>query len=81
MNDPACAPVKPSDHIPLVAPLPTEPPKAAVVCPWQIADKAEPAVAVGFGFTESVLLGVAVPHDPPLVVNVNVTEEGALAET
>jgi hypothetical protein len=55
-----------------VAPPPNEPPNAAVVPLWQIAATAV-VLAVGFGFTVSVLLAVVVPHEPPLVVRVKVT--------
>jgi hypothetical protein len=65
-------PAPPSDHTAAVAPPPNEPPSAAVVPPWQTAVSAEPALAVGFGFTVKVLLEVAVPHEPPLVVSVRV---------
>lgn len=66
-------PAPPSLHTALVAPPPNEPPNAAVVPPWQIAAKAEPALAVGFGFTVKFLLAVAVPQLPPDVVSVKVT--------
>jgi hypothetical protein len=52
---------------------PNEPPKAAVVPPWQTAATAEPAFTVGFRFTVKLLLADVVPHEPPEVVNVNVT--------
>ena len=32
------------------------------------------------GFTVKVLLAAIVPHDPPLVVSVNVTDDGAVAD-
>jgi hypothetical protein len=56
-----------------VAPPPKDPPKAAVVAPWQTALKAEPALTVGLGFTVNDLLAEVVPQEPPLVVNVKVT--------
>jgi len=40
-------PTPPSDHDPVVAEPPTDPPKAAEVPPLQIALKAAPALAVG----------------------------------
>jgi hypothetical protein len=66
-------PAPPSLHTALVAPPPNEPPKAAVVPPWQIAATAEPAFTVGLGFTVRFLLADVVPQEPPVVVNVNVT--------
>jgi len=60
------------DHVPPVAPPPTEPLKGAEVLVWQIAAIEGPASTVGLGFTTIVLLAVAVPHEPPLVVSVNV---------
>ena len=66
-------PAPPSLHTALVAPPPNEPPKAAVVPPWQIAATAEPAFTVGIGFTVRYLLADVVPQEPPVVVNVNVT--------
>ena len=68
-------PAPPSLHIAAVAPPPNEPPNAAVVAPWQIAAVAEPALTVGFGLTVNDLLAEVVPHEPPLVVSVNVTGE------
>jgi hypothetical protein len=65
-------PVGLADQTAAVAPPPKEPPKAAVVPPWHIAATAD-VLAVGFGFTVSVLLAVVVPHEPPLVVSVKVT--------
>lgn len=41
----------PSDHIPPVAPPPTEPPNPMVLPPLQIGVTAAPAFAVGDGFT------------------------------
>jgi hypothetical protein len=69
-------PTPPSDQIADVAPPPNEPPREAVVPPWQIAATAEPALTVGLGLTVSVLLAEVVPQDPPAVVSVNVTDEG-----
>ena len=66
-------PAPPSLHTAEVAPPPNEPPKAAVVPPWQMADNAEPTFTVGFGFTVKVLLAVALPQPPPEVVRVKVT--------
>jgi hypothetical protein len=60
-------------HTALVAPPPNEPPNAAVAPPWHIALSAPPALTVGFGFTTKDLLAEVVPHDPPVVVKVNVT--------
>jgi hypothetical protein len=62
-----------------VAPPPNEPANAAVVPPWQMAATAE-VVAIGFGFTVCDLLADVVPHEPPLVVSVNVTLAGADAD-
>ena len=76
-NVPAVGPVNPSDHIADVAPPPKEPPRATVVAPWQIAAVAAPTKTVGFGFTVSVLLADAVPHDPPPVRSVKVIDAGA----
>jgi hypothetical protein len=73
-------PAPPSDHTAEVAPPPKEPPKAAVVPPWQIAAVAEPALTVGLGLTVKILLAEVVPHEPPEVVNVSVTEPGADAD-
>ena len=70
-------PAPPSDHTAEVAPPPNEPPNAAEVPPWQIAATAEPAFAVGFGFMVIDLVALVVPHEPPDVVSVNVTEAGA----
>jgi hypothetical protein len=75
-NDP---PAPPSDQTAAIAPPPNEPPKAAVVPPWHIAATAPPIVTVGLGFTVAVLLFEIVPHDPPLVVSVKVTDAGAVA--
>ena len=44
-----------------------------MVPPWQIAAIGPPAFTVGFGLTVSCLLANVVPHEPPLVVRVNVT--------
>ena len=57
------------DHVPPVAEPPTEPPSAAEVPPWQMAAKAEPALAVGNGLTVIVPVAETVPHPP---VNVTV---------
>ena len=66
-------PAAPSDQTAAVAPPPNEPPKGVVVPPWQIAASVPPAFTVGFGLTVSCLLANVVPHEPPLVVRVNVT--------
>ena len=66
-------PAPPSDQTAAVAPPPNEPPKAVVVPPWQMAAFAPPTFTVGFGLTVSCLLANAAPHEPPLVVRVNVT--------
>ena len=63
---------EPPDQVPPVAPPPTDPPITAEVLLWQIADKAPPALAVGFGLTVIVFVAVVVPQDPPLVVSVKV---------
>ena len=65
-------PAPPSLHTADVAPPPKEPPKAAVVPPWQMAVTAPPTFTVGLRLTTTVLLFDVVPHDPPLVVSVNV---------
>jgi hypothetical protein len=70
VNDP---PAPPSDHTAAVALPPNEPPKAAVVPPWQMAETPLPAFTVGFDFTDNDLFAEVVPHDPPLVVSVSVT--------
>ena len=67
VQDPA-----PPLHVPPVAPPPTDPPMAADVAPWHIADNPPPALAVGFAFTVMFFVSVTDPHEPPLVVNVNV---------
>lgn len=74
---PAAAPDKPSDHTALVAPPLNDPPNVAVVPPWQIAVTAPPTFTAGVGFIVTVLFAEVVPHEPPLVVNVRVTEAGA----
>ena len=76
VNEP---PAPPSVHTADVAPPPNDPPKAAVVPPWQIAAITPPTLTVGFGLTVSTLLAVVVPHNPPAVVRVNVTDAGAAA--
>ena len=73
-------PAPPSDHTAPVAPPPKEPPKAALVPPWQIAAIAAPALTVGFELTVTVLEAETVPHEPPVVVRISVTVEGAVAE-
>ena len=73
-------PAPASVHIAAVAPPPNEPPKAADVPPWQIAATADPALAVGFGFTVNVLLADVVLHKPPAVVSVKVTRAGDEAD-
>ena len=45
-----------------------------------MAATATPAFTVGAGFTVIVLLANIVPHEPPAVVSVNVTDAGAVAE-
>lgn len=77
---PAEAPDKPSDHTADVAPPPYDPPKAAVVPPWQTAATAPPAFTVGPGFIAIVLFADVVPHAPPLVVKVKITDAGADAD-
>ena len=55
------------DHVPPVALPPTEPPKATVVPPWQIAGMAPPAFAVGPGFTVTIFVSVLLVQPfPPL---------------
>jgi hypothetical protein len=61
-----------ADHVPPVAPPPTEAPRATVVPPWQMAAIAGPMFTVGTGFTVTSLLAEVVPQEPPLVVNVSV---------
>jgi hypothetical protein len=73
-------PAPPSDQTAAVAPPPNEPPSAAVVPPWQIDATAPPTLTVGRGFTVTVLVADVVPHVPPLVVRVNVTVSGAVAD-
>ena len=73
-------PAPPSDHTADVAPPPNDPPNAVVVPPWQIAVTAPPTFTVGAGFTVTVLNADVVPHDPPDVVKVNVTDTGANAD-
>lgn len=72
-------PAPPSSQVAKVAPPPNEPPNAAEVPPWQIADIAGPAFTVGLGLTVKVMLADVVPQLPPLVVSVNVTVAGAFA--
>src|SRR5664280_497006 len=76
VNEP---PAPPSDHTADVAPPPNDPPRAKVVPPWQIDATAPPALTVGFGLTVRILLPEVVPHDPPAVVSVKVTDAGAAA--
>jgi hypothetical protein len=76
VNDP---PAPPSDHTAEVALPPKDPPNAAVVPPWQIAATAPPTLTVGLGLTVRTLFAEVVPHDPPAVVSVNVTDAGAAA--
>ena len=80
LNVPAVRPVRPSDHIADVAPPPKEPPRATDVPPWQIAGIADPAKTVGVGFMVSVLVTARVPHEPPEVNSVRVTDAGADAD-
>jgi len=54
------------DHIPPVATPPTKPFNAAEVPPWQIAGKAGPAFAVGFGFTVIVAADELAEAQTPL---------------
>jgi hypothetical protein len=49
-------PAPPSDQTAAVAPPPNDPPNAAVVPLWHTAATAEPALAVGLGFTVIVIL-------------------------
>jgi hypothetical protein len=65
-------PAAPSLHTADVAAPPKDPPKAAVVPPWQIAATAPPALTVGLRLTTTVLFPEVVPQDPPLVVSVSV---------
>jgi hypothetical protein len=67
------------DHVPPVAPPPTDPPSAAEVPPWQIAAMAGPMFTVGFGLTVKFFVAIAGPHKPPDVVRVKVTSAGAPA--
>jgi hypothetical protein len=76
VNDP---PAAPSLQTADVAPPPKDPPKAAVVPPWQIAAIAPPTLTVGLGLTVKIFVAVAGPHNPPAVVSVNVTDAGAPA--
>ena len=76
-NDP---PAPPSDQMAAVAPPPNEPPKAAVVPPWQIAVTAPPTLTVVLGLMVKVFLSEVVPHPPPLVVRVKMTDAGPVAE-
>jgi hypothetical protein len=75
-NDP---PAPPSVQTADVAPPPNDPPSAADVPPWQIAAIAPPTFTVGLGLTVRILFAEVVPHDPPAVVSVSVTEAGAAA--
>jgi hypothetical protein len=65
INDP---PAPPSDQIADVAPPPNDPPRAAVVAPWQIAATAPPALTVGFRFTVSIAAPLFVTQLPEVVV-------------
>src|SRR5664280_231872 len=76
VNEP---PAPPSVHTADVAPPPKDPPKAIVVPPWQIAAIAPPALTVGLGLTVRILFAEVIPHKPPAVVSVNVTDAGAAA--
>jgi hypothetical protein len=60
------------DHVPPVALPPTDPPRAAVVPPWQMAAMAGPIFTVGLGLTTTFFVAKVVPQDPPLVVRVSV---------
>ena len=74
-------PAPPSDHTADVAPPPNDPPNAVEVPPWHIAAMTPPTFTVGVGFTVRVLVtGATEPHEPPLAVNVKVTEDGAVAD-
>ncbi len=73
-------PAPPSDHIAAVAPPPKEPPKTPVVPLWHIAAIAPPTFTVGVALIATVLSSEVVPHEPPLVVRVNVTVAGAVAD-
>src|SRR5664280_1595214 len=70
VNEP---PAPPSDHTADVALPPYEPPRPAVVPPWQIAATAPPALTVGFGLTVIFFVAKMVPQEPPAVVSLNVT--------
>src|SRR5664280_2501102 len=52
---------------------PYEPPRPAVVPPWQIAATAPPALTVGFGVTVIFFVAKMVPQEPPAVVSLNIT--------
>ena len=69
-------PAPPSLQTAAVAPPPKVPPNDAVVPPWQIAGTPVPTLTVGLGLTVKVLLADVVPHEPPAVVSVSVTEAG-----
>ena len=73
-------PAPPSLQTAEVALPPYEPPRAAVVPPWQIAATPAPALTVGLTLTVRVLLAVVVPHEPPDEVSVKVTGETEVAE-
>ena len=72
VNDP---PAPPSSHTAAVADPPNDPPRVAVVPPWQIALNVLPALTVAPGFTVNDLFAVGAPHAPPLARSVSVTGE------
>ena len=70
-------PLAPSVHTADVAPPPNDPPNAAEVPPWQIADIAPPTATVGFGLTVmvTVLLVAGLPvAQVALLVRIHVTK-------
>jgi hypothetical protein len=67
-------------HTADVAPPPNDPLKAAVVPPWHIATGVAPMLTVGVGLTVKVVLVEIVPQEPPPVVSVSATVEGAYAD-
>jgi hypothetical protein len=66
-------------HVPPVAPPPTEPPNAAEVPPWHIAVIGLPTFTVGLRLTVISLLALTIPHEPPELVSVSVTDVPELA--
>ena len=66
-------PIPPSDHVALTEEPPMEPPNAAEVPPWQIAERAEPALTIAVGLTDTVFDAKAAVHGlPPVVVSIKV---------